>query len=120
MKVLVVEDSKTMRMIIKHLLDDIGVTDVEEAANGMEALTALVNTRFDLIIMDVHMPEMDGVELLDKIKASTHDETPLIVVTSDSDHRTIDKMRDAGASAYVTKPFTKEKLATTIKLVCGT
>lgn len=105
---------------MKHLLDEIGVVDIEEAKDGLEALDFLVNRRFDLIIMDVHMPRMDGVELIEKIKASIHGETPLVVVTSDSDHRLIDTMYNAGASAYVTKPFTKRKLADTIKAVCKT
>lgn len=116
MKVLLVDDSKTMRLIVKRVLEESGIPDVVEAANGREALSRLVNTRYDLIILDVHMPEMGGVELLGMIKESTHEGTPVIMVTSDSECRT--RISKLGADICITKPFTREKLAAAIASVC--
>lgn len=119
MTVLIVDDSKTMRLIIRELLQEIGITDVHEAADGKEALEKLVNRRFDLILLDIHMPEMDGDELLEALQGSSHTRTPVIVVSSDSDHEVVNRMRGFGVSAYITKPFAKDRLAKVIGAVCS-
>ncbi|MDB5051674.1 MAG: hypothetical protein JWO30_4745 [Fibrobacteres bacterium] len=120
MRILLVDDSSTMRRIERNTLEKLGHTDVTEAEDGADALKKLAAGKFDLILMDWNMPNMTGIEALKKIKA---DETlkaiPVIMVTSESEKTRIIEALQSGAANYVVKPFQpetlKEKITAVIK-----
>ncbi len=121
--VLVVDDSDVIRsMILKTLhLADVDVVSAYEAGNGREALSILEDNCVDVVIADINMPVMDGVELLKQIRASKqfHD-LPVIVVSTEGAISRVSELAAAGVSAYVHKPFTPEKIRDVIDSVtCG-
>lgn len=116
MKILLVDDSGTMRTIQKRMLQGLGLTDIIEAADGFQAVRMAVEQKPLLIFMDWNMPNMNGIEALKKLKASSLTYTiPVIMVTSESEKGHILEAVKAGAANYVVKPFTldviREKLA---------
>ena len=121
MKILSVDDSATMRRIIGRAVSMLGY-DFLEAANGQDALAVLEKEYEDvaLVIMDINMPEMDGIQALMAIKASPNlKNLPVMMVTTDSDRTRIIQAVQAGAANYVTKPFTHDDLATKIAATLG-
>lgn len=112
MKILLVDDSSTMRRIQKNTLEKIGYTDVTEAGDGAEALSTLSKGGFELVLMDWNMPNMTGIEALRKIKADPAlKSVPVIMVTSESEKTRILEAIQVGAANYVVKPFQPETLA---------
>lgn len=109
MKILIVDDSKAMRMIIKRTLKDAGYGDhpTAEAGNGVEGLAALRGDKFDVVLCDWNMPEMSGIEMLGALKA---EKLPVHFgfVTSESTPAMREQATDAGAEFLIGKPFTKE------------
>lgn len=114
MKILLVDDSKTMRNIQKKILETIGGIEFTEAGDGVEALSQLGKGPFNVIIIDWNMPNMDGITLVSRIRASDK-KTPLIMVTTEAEkNRIIDALK-AGVNNYVVKPFTPETLVEKVK-----
>ena len=110
MKVLLVDDSRTMRNIQRKVLTAMEPVEFSEAGDGQEALTVIAGASgFDLILIDWNMPNMDGHELVKRIREK--DKTmPLIMVTTEAEKtRVIDAIK-AGVNNYVIKPFTPEQL----------
>lgn len=108
-KILVVDDSPTMRRIIVNTLRRIGFADMMEAADGKDALAMMKDTAFDLIITDWTMPEMDGVTMTSIIRRSTqHRGIPILMVTTRSAEDDIVTAVKAGVDGYIVKPFTAE------------
>ena len=119
MKILLADDSNTMRRIQKNTLKTIGYEDVVEAADGREAVNALKsNPDVNLVLLDWNMPNMTGIEALKAIKAddSTKD-IPVIMVTSESEKTKIIEAIQAGAANYVVKPFQADTLKEKITAV---
>lgn len=117
MKVLLADDSMTIRMILKNLLGELGITDITEGCNGQEALEFLNESQFDLVLTDIHMPKIDGLTLLEEVRknpASTHTHVPVVIISSDTDYRQIDRAKDLGAFGYIKKPFKRESLQAAI------
>jgi len=110
MRALIADDSKTIRLILHNLLWELGIDDVKEAANGMEAIEALKGGGFDLVLLDLHMPQADGFDVL---RATP--EAPVLVISSDSDLRQIEKAMSLGARGYIKKPFRKDELQVAIE-----
>ena len=109
MKILLVDDSRTMRTIERKILAGLGFMDVVEVADGQEALTALGQNRFDLVLMDWNMPNLSGIEALKQIKANSATKAiPVIMVTSESEKSHILEAIKSGAANYIIKPFTAE------------
>jgi two-component system chemotaxis response regulator CheY len=106
---LVVDDSKAMRMILSRSLRELGF-EVAEAPDGKQALAALQNGGAkDLVLIDWNMPEMNGLELVQAVRADPRfAETRLVMVTTESELDHVDKALSAGANEYVMKPFTKD------------
>jgi len=120
-KILVVDDSSTMRRINNRILKGIGITEMDEAENGVEALKKVASDTFDLILLDINMPVMDGFECLVELKKNEKSkDIPVIMVTSESKKEDIMKAIGAGASDYLSKPFDpdvlKEKISHHIEL----
>ncbi len=118
MRVLLVDDSNTMRRIQKTQLTNIGITDVVEAGNGEEALKMLAESMpVDLMLLDWNMPVMDGITALGHIRANpAYAAVKVIMCTSESEKTRVVEALKAGANNYIVKPFTPEALKEKIGL----
>ena len=116
MKILLVDDSKTMRNIQKKTLEGLGGTEFGEAGDGVEALTVIGanSAPFDLMLVDWNMPNMDGITLVKKVR-ETNKATPIIMVTTEAEKTRVIEAIKAGVNNYVVKPFTPEVLGTRIQ-----
>ncbi len=112
MKVLLVDDSNTMRRIQKTQLSQLGVTDVVEATNGDEALNVLAeNMPVDAILLDWNMPVMDGLTFLKHVrKDPTYKNVNIVMCTSESEKTKVIEAMKEGADNYIVKPFQPEGL----------
>jgi len=110
MKILLVDDSRTIRNIQKNTLKMLGHTDISEAADGLEALTCLSNERPDLMLVDWNMPNMDGITLIKKVR-ETDQALPIIMVTTEAEKTRVIEAVKAGVNNYVVKPFTADTLS---------
>jgi two-component system chemotaxis response regulator CheY len=105
-KILIVDDSPTIRRMVTASLRSLEEVLFEEASNGLEAIELLARERFSLMILDLNMPDMHGLEVLQFVRA--HDryrEIPIIVLTTKYDAESRNAALDSGASRYLTKPF---------------
>jgi two-component system chemotaxis response regulator CheY len=113
MKVLLVDDSGTMRTIQKRCLNKLGIEDIVEAEDGRAALKLYGKHRFDVVLSDWNMPVMDGLTLLKEIR-KLNSEIPFIMITTEAERARVVAAIQAGCSDYLVKPFTpdglKEKL----------
>ena len=111
MKFLVVDDFSTMRRIVRGLLKEMGCHDVTEAEDGAAALQLLKVQRFDFVVSDINMPNMNGFELLKAIKAEeTLRHLPVLMVTAEARKEDIVLAAQSGAAGYIVKPFSKATL----------
>ncbi len=120
MKILIVDDSPAMRKIARRTLRQAGYESAEvvEADGGGEALAALDRGPVDLIVSDLHMPGMDGLELVSRVRRRQDGrDVPIVVVTTESAEETVRAALARGASGYVVKPFTPEKLEAVLERV---
>jgi two-component system chemotaxis response regulator CheY len=119
MKVLVVDDSRAMRMILRQILREIGFEDVSEAGHGRDALGHLDrHPDTGLALIDWNMPEMNGLELLTALQADARfTSLRRVMVTTESEMPQIVKAIEAGASEYVMKPFTRESIKEKLRMV---
>ena len=111
--VLIVDDSSSMRMMLRKTLEVSGfdIGEIFEAGNGKEALEMLEGTWADLILTDVHMPEMDGFSFLKMLKEKdVVSTTPVVVVTTEGREERVDELIQLGASGWVKKPFRPEEI----------
>jgi len=114
MKALVVDDSMTIRRILIKALQTIGITEYTEATNGLEAVTAVKNEQFDVILLDWNMPQMSGIETLQAIRAAGV-KTHTIMVTTEAEKAHVIEAIRSGVNDYLMKPFNPETLAEKIK-----
>lgn len=110
MRILVVDESRTIRNIQKNTLRTLGHEDVAEAANGLEALASIAKERPDLMLVDWNMPKMDGITLIRKVR-ETDKALPIIMVTTEAEKSRVLEAVKAGVNNYVVKPFTAETLS---------
>ncbi|MCW5666152.1 MAG: chemotaxis response regulator CheY [Piscinibacter sp.] len=111
LKFLIVDDFSTMRRIVRGLLKEMGCNNAEEAEDGAVALNMLKNAKFDFVVSDINMPNMNGFELLSAIKkdeALKH--LPVLMVTAEARKEDIVRAAQDGAAGYIVKPFTKATL----------
>lgn len=109
MRVLIADDSSTMRKIILRTLNNVGVTDVTEAADGAEAVALFKPGAFDMVLTDWNMPGMTGLEVLQAIRAQDQN-IPVIMVTTEAEKSRVLQAIQAGVSDYLVKPFTADTL----------
>ena len=107
--VLLVEDSRAVRSFVASILEAEGDYDVHEVDNGFEALRALPRTNYRLIITDVNMPDVNGIELTRFVRAQAKYATvPVLVISTDASHPDTQRALDAGATGFLAKPFTAD------------
>ncbi len=107
LKFLVVDDFSTMRRIVRNLLKELGFTNVEEAEDGAVALDKLRAGKFDFVVSDWNMPNMDGLTLLQSVRADPNLKgLPFLMITAEAKKENIIAAAQAGASGYIVKPFT--------------
>ena len=110
-RILVVDDMSTMRRIIKTILNQLGYSNIEEAENGKQALGKLKKEKFDFVITDWNMPEMDGLELVKQIRSDDELKVlPVLMVTAEAKKENVMEALKAGVNNYIVKPFTPEVL----------
>ena len=118
--ILIVDDYKTMLRIVRSLLAQIGFNNVDEAANGAEAVNRLKEKKYDLIISDWNMEPMTGLELLKAVRADESTKTvPFIMVTAESKTENVIAAKQAGVNNYIVKPFNAETLKGKLMSVLG-
>jgi two-component system chemotaxis response regulator CheY len=122
LKVLVVDDSKVMRkMVVRSLeLSGLDVSEVHEAESGADALALVQRMWIDIVLCDVHMPKMSGVELVRRMSEDrlTAD-VPIVMVSSDRNQAQMEELGRLGVRGYVIKPFQPEALARTVQQALG-
>lgn len=117
MRVLIVDDESLIRMDLRDIIESCGHEVVAEGTNGVEALALCKKHKPDIILMDVKMPELDGIEAARQI--GFHHEAPVVLLTSYSQQDLIDKARDSGVYGYLIKPLREEQLVPTLEMALG-
>ena len=111
LKFLIVDDFSTMRRIVRGLLKEMGCINADEAEDGVVALRMLKGQRYDFVVSDINMPNMNGFELLKAIKADDGlKHLPVLMVTAEARKEDIVLAAQSGAAGYIVKPFTKATL----------
>ncbi len=112
---LVVDDSASMRQLVNFALRDAGY-DVVIAENGKDAIMKLGNSKIDMVITDLNMPEMDGITLIKQVRGmAAHKFMPIVMLTTESQEEKKTEGRNAGVSGWIVKPFKPEQLMDVIK-----
>ncbi|MCX7230763.1 MAG: response regulator [Burkholderiales bacterium] len=120
MRFLIVDDFSTMRRIVRGLLKEMGHLDCDEAEDGAVAITKLRNGRFDFVVTDINMPNMNGFELLEAIRADAALQTlPVLMVTAEARKEDIVRAAQLRASGYIVKPFSKATLEEKVSKIMG-
>ncbi len=111
-RILIVEDSGTMRSLLVQALEGVDPNvKIDEAQNGFEALRMLPRERYDLILTDINMPDINGLELVSFVKGNeTYATIPLVIVSTEGSERDRAKGPDLGAEGYLVKPFEPREL----------
>ncbi len=111
-RILIVEDSPTMRSLLTSSLEELeGVVKITEASSGFEALRELPRATYDLVVTDINMPDINGLELVSFVKNSgPYRSIPLVIISTESSERDRAKGLALGAEAYLVKPFEPEAL----------
>lgn len=110
--ILIVDDSVMTRVAIKRIIDmvDIDIGEILEAENGLEALSVLESHNIDMVLADLNMPEMGGVELVNRMKQTEdYEDIPVIVVSTESSVTRIKELLSKGIKDYLHKPFSPEE-----------
>lgn len=111
LRFLIVDDFSTMRRIVRSLLKEMGYNNADEAEDGVAALAKLRSHPFDFVVSDINMPNMNGFDLLQAIKADDElKHLPVLMVTAEARKEDIVLAAQSGAAGYIVKPFTKATL----------
>jgi CheY-like chemotaxis protein len=113
--ILVVDDSVIMRMFLVLNLRRMLKVKITEAVNGLDALAKIKSTKFDLLLTDMNMPEMNGAELVRWVRTGLNSDMPIIVITTMGEVKDRERGMELGANGYLTKPVNQTEL---IKTVC--
>lgn len=115
-KVLLIDDSVTVRMYHKQILQS-GDYEIDEAENGMEALEKLNETKYDLFIVDINMPILDGYSFVKRLRENYGYDTAVIMVSTESENSDFTLAYEAGANFYQVKPVSSDELLIGAKLL---
>lgn len=116
-RVLLAEDEALIRLDLKEMLEEEGYTVVAEVGDGQQAVDRAAELRPDLVILDIQMPVLDGLSAAERIASARI--APVIVLTAFSQRELVERARDAGAMAYLVKPFTQHDLVPAIEVARG-
>jgi len=121
MKILIVDDYKTMLRIVRNLLRQLNFLNVEEAMDGSEALSKLRQDKYGLVISDWNMLPMSGIDLLREVRADENlKNLPFVMITAESKPQNVIVAKEAGVSNYIVKPFNAQTLKNKLTSVFGT
>ncbi len=116
--ILIVEDSATTRSLIRAVIEEVGDFNIVEAPTGFDALKLLPAQEFDLVLTDINMPDINGLELINFIKNNPrYGHIPLIIVTTERSEEDKKRGMALGAAAYVTKPFKAPELQDIVRKI---
>jgi two-component system, chemotaxis family, chemotaxis protein CheY len=123
-RILVVEDSAAMRAYVRGALEAApglgGDVDIVEAQSGFDALRLLPRGRYDLVITDINMPDINGLELIKFVRKSAHHQTvPVLIISTQSSDKDRERGLALGADAFLAKPFTQEALCDAVTASLG-
>jgi len=119
-KILVIEDSPTMRQLIGFALKRLPGADITEAADGVEGLKKINSDQFDLIITDINMPVMDGLKLISLVRRDiNYKSIPILIITTEGGAEDRERALTLGADAYITKPIQAGQVLDTVKSLLG-
>lgn len=117
-RILIVDDSSAMRSFIRAALEESDDVEIQEAENGFAALKVLPRGNFQLVLVDLNMPDINGLELISFMrKSQKYKETPLLIVSTESSYQIRERGMALGADAYLVKPFTIEELKTAVATI---
>lgn len=122
LNILMVDDSETVRAVIAKTLSlaQIPINELHQASNGEEALTLLKDHWIDLILCDINMPVMSGIEMIERLQA---DEVwraiPVVVISTEGSATRIERLKSHGIRAYIRKPFTPEQIREVVEEIIG-
>ena len=111
--ILIVDDSATIRAMVKRTVRmiDLDVDEIHEAANGIEALAKLADHEVAVLVVDINMPRMDGIQLLSRMKQSDRlKHIPIVIASTEGSRQRIQQLNEMGIAGYVRKPFQPEQL----------
>ncbi|HMI92235.1 MAG TPA: response regulator [Polyangiales bacterium] len=120
--ILIVDDSSAMRAFVRAALEQDATFDTEviEAGSGFDALRLLPRHEFDMVILDINMPHIHGLELISLLRANDrYRGLPVLVISTESSERDQQRAMELGASGYLTKPFESEALLERVASLCG-
>lgn len=118
-KILAVDDSVSIRTSISFVLKQEGY-DITEAVDGVDGLAKAKADKYNLIITDINMPNMDGIEMIKQLRQTDgYKFTPIIALTTESQESKMQEGKAAGATGWIVKPFTSEKLIAIVKKIIG-
>ena len=120
--ILLVDDSNVVKAVLFKILSQssLPINQIYDAANGAEALEVLELHSMDLVVADINMPVMDGVEMIEWMHADTRfNHIPVVVISTEGSSSRIDKLRDLGIKAYIRKPFSSDEITTTFSDILG-
>ena len=121
MKVLIVDDSKAVRNYAKGALRGLPGTSVDEADSGFEAFRVLARASFDVLVTDINMPDINGLELIRFVrKSARHTKTKILVITTQSTDKMREKITELGVEGFIAKPFEPESLAEAVVRITQT
>ena len=111
-KVLIVDDSSTMRKIVMRGIRQAGIeiSEAREAGDGVQGLEALEKGEVDVILSDMNMPNMNGLEFVEKVREKYGDKPPIVMITTEGSEEFVAQAMSKGANGYLKKPFTPEKV----------
>ena len=117
MRVLTVDDSRTIQAMLRHTLSSAGF-EVLQAGDGQQGLDVLAREKVDLVITDINMPVMDGIQFIREVRATgSHNSLPILILTTETSQEKRDQGRAAGGTGWIVKPFDPEKLISVINRV---
>lgn len=118
MRILVIDDFSTMRRIVKNLLSDLGFVNVDEADDGSTAWPLIQTNHYDLIVSDLNMPNLSGIELLKRLRLdNTLKNTAFLLITAEAKREQFLEAKQLGVDGYIVKPFTAETLNNQIEKI---
>ena len=117
-RILIIDDAATVRMYYRNILKDAGY-EVHEAINGLDALEKALQTRFDLYLVDINMPKMDGYGFLRELRLQDMPQAPAIMISTEAQAQDRTRAHVAGANLYLVKPMQPAQLLESVALLMG-